>query len=103
GQLLAASAFPVQGVRTGTGSAVFAWTGGARVRGAILESDGTLGNTVAIAPAQDLLGVGGDAQGNAVVLYTRPAPNGFALRTAGFDAAPPRITGIGIPVHGRAG
>jgi PKD domain len=103
GQLLAASAFPVEGVRTGTGSAVFAWTGGARVRGAVLEPDGTLGNTVAIATAQDLLGVGADAQGDAVVLYSRPAPNSFALRTAGFDAAPPRIGEVGIPPIGRAG
>ena len=103
GQLLAGSALPVEGARTGTGGAVFAWTGGARVRGAVLESDGTLGNTVAIAPAQDLLGVGADAQGNAVVLYDRPAAGTFALRTAGFDAAPPRITGTGIPTHGFAG
>jgi len=42
GQLLAGSALPVEGVRSGTGSAVFAWTGGARVRGAVLESGGTL-------------------------------------------------------------
>lgn len=103
GQLLAGSALPVEGVRTGTGSAVFAWTGGARVRGAVLESDGTLGNAVAIAPAQDLLGVGADAQGDAVVLYDRPAGTTFTLRTAGFDAAPPRITGVGIPTHGFAG
>ncbi len=103
GQLLAASAFPVEGVRTGTGSAVFAWTGAARVRGAVLEPDGTLGDTVAIATAQDLLGVGGDAQGDAVALYTRPAGTTFALRTAGFDAAPPRIGEVGIPPIGRAG
>jgi hypothetical protein len=103
GQLLAGSALPVEGVRTGTGSAVFAWTGGARVRGAVLESDGTLRNAVAIAPAQDLLGVGADAQGDAVVLYGRPAGTTFALRTAGFDAAPPRITDVGIPTHGFAG
>src|SRR3954468_23555169 len=103
GALLAALALPVEGVRTGTGSAVFAWTGGARVRGAVLERDGTLGDTVAIAPAQDLLGVGGDFEGDAVVLYERPAGGTFALRTAGFDAAPPRIGEVGIPATGRAG
>jgi hypothetical protein len=103
GELLAGSPLPVQGVRTGTGSAVFAWTNGARVRAAVMEADGTLGNTTAVAIAQDLLGVGGDAQGNAVVLYGRPAGDTFALRTAGFDAAPPRITDVGIPTHGFAG
>jgi hypothetical protein len=102
-ELLAASGLPVEGVRTGTGSAVFAWTGGARVRGAVLASDQTLGDPVAIAPAQDLLGVGGDARGDAVVLYSHPAGDTFALRTAGFDAAPPRIGQVGIPATGRAG
>lgn len=102
-QLVAASALPVEGARTGTGSAVFAWTGGARVRAAVLENNVTLRDAVAIAPAQDLLGIGADAQGDAVVLYSRPATGTFALRTAGFDAAPPRITDAGIPTHGFAG
>jgi PKD domain-containing protein len=82
---------------------VFAWTGGARVRAAVLEADGTLEDTVNAAQGQDLLGIGADAFGDAVVLYSRPAGGTSALRSAGFDATPPRITGVGIPERGRAG
>ena len=71
--------------------------------GRVVERDGDLEDTAPIAQAQDLLGIGGDAFGDAVVIYSRPAGGTFALRTAGFDATPPRITGVGIPDRGRAG
>ena len=82
---------------------MFAWINGTNVRGRVVERDGTFEDPATIAPTQDLLGIGGDAFGDAVVLYSRPAGDTFALRMAGYDATPPRITGTGIPDHGRAG
>jgi hypothetical protein len=102
-ELIGASPFPFDAARTGAGTTVFAWTNGARVRASVVERDGEIEDPVAIAPAQDLLGLGGDAFGDAVVLYSRPAGDTFALRAAGFDATPPRITDVGIPERGRAG
>jgi hypothetical protein len=94
--------------RTGTGTTVFAWVSAVaptRLVGRVADASGTLGAPTPLSPAiggTTLLAVGGDAEGNAAVLSTRPQGDAFVLRLHGYDAAGPRPTALTVPESGVA-
>lgn len=48
-------------------------------------------------------GLGTDAQGDAIAVWPRAGAGGDVIEAAGYDAAPPRISGLSVPGSGTAG
>ena len=94
--------------RTGTGTVAFAWVERLPVRlvGRVLDASGALGAPTTLAPESfgaSVLAVGGDAEGNASALTSRPNGPAFRLHLNAYDAAGPRLVALRLPEHPVAG
>jgi len=82
-----------EAARTGAGTSVFAWVdaGSRNVVTRVMGADGSLGAPVTVRrTGTALLAAGGDAEGNAAILYTEPFGYAARLLLSRYDGAGPR-------------